>query len=259
MSINTLIILVTLITQGCNMNFKDTLNESVFNLLEAGGQAAGKLEVISTPLETIRKFALSIFPTLDTDIPNFDKNYAFAKKVAKKGSEKRKDMPVITDADVKMLQHALKAGKLDINAPFGKDTNKSNPYPQGISGKEAKKFLEAGLQKNDGDRDDDKVKVKATKERIGDLKPIQKQIYADKSVGFYTFGPIKSTRQFLSNKSFFIISSDLYIIDGHHRWLAGVLLDPDMTVNCLKIDIPKAELVKLLLAYGDAIGNSRNQ
>jgi len=56
----------------------------------------------------------------------------------------------------------------------------------------------------------------------------------------------------------FIMSKDLYIIDGHHRFLSGVLLDPNMQINALIIDLPIAKLLPLTLSYSDAVGNKRN-
>jgi hypothetical protein len=63
----------------------------------------------------------------------------------------------------------------------------------------------------------------------------------------------------LGNKTFFITSADNFIIDGHHRWLSGIVLDPNLKVNTLSIDLPIKDLLPMAIAYGDAIGNKRNQ
>jgi hypothetical protein len=63
----------------------------------------------------------------------------------------------------------------------------------------------------------------------------------------------------LGNKTFFITSADNFIIDGHHRWLSGIVLDPNLKVNTLSIDLPIKDLLPMATAYGDAIGNKRNQ
>ena len=55
------------------------------------------------------------------------------------------------------------------------------------------------------------------------------------------------------------IKKDNRIIDGHHRFLTTVLINPKIKVNCLKIDLPIRELLPLTLAYTDAIGNVRNK
>ena len=55
-----------------------------------------------------------------------------------------------------------------------------------------------------------------------------------------------------------LLSKDGYILDGHHRWLSGMLLDTRLLVNVVEIDLPKDRLLQLLKAYSDAIGNERN-
>lgn len=55
------------------------------------------------------------------------------------------------------------------------------------------------------------------------------------------------------------MSKDRYIIDGHHRFLTGMLIDPKMKVNVLMIDMPISELLPSSLDYSDTIGNVRNE
>lgn len=119
--------------------------------------------------------------------------------------------------------------------------------------------MQSGLPKHDGGKStDDVIKVKKAKVAVGKLKPIQKQIYFDKSIADVIKFGVSASNNFLFGKSFFIISSDNYIIDGHHRYLSSILLDPKGSVNALVIDLPIKTLLPLTLAYGDAIGNSRN-
>lgn len=226
-------------------------------LKEAGGAEPGILEVDSTPLEDARTFILNMKFDLDKELPNFDENYKKAQAKSRRGRTKRKDMPVITDADVKQFQKRLKDGKIDINSPFSKTTDKKDPFPEGLSGNDAKKFLQNGLR--DGNNKDDVVQVKEIKKKVSDLIPIQKQIYFDKSIGTVIANGVKSSKSFLSSKSFFITSSDNFIIDGHHRFLSAMLIDPKMSVNTLSINLPIAKLLPMSLAFGDAIGNKRNK
>lgn len=228
---------------------------------EAGGAEAGSLELVKTNVGKARDFAEKAFARngrdLDKELPNFDNAYVKAQKIAGTGKTKRKDMPVIVEKDVRDLQRRLKGGYIDVNIPRAK---KGNPFPQGISGNEAKQWLENGLKKYDGDADDDKIAVKKGKVRIGDLKPIQQQIYFDKSMGQVAENGADATKKFItSNKTTFIISSDNRIIDGHHRYLSGVLVDPNMKVNALIIDLPIKTLLPLTLSYSDSVGNKRNQ
>lgn len=223
---------------------------------EGGGEAAGTMELLDITLEEARKFASSGGFNLDKKIPEFDKHFKAAQKKARLGRTQRKNMPVINDDDVKKFQKRLKQGKIDINEPFAKDSNPSNPFPTGLSGFEADEFLKRGVK--DGSKKDDKIDITIKKKSVKDLKPIQRQIYFDKSMGAIKKFGIKGTVDFLSNKSFFITSEDDYIIDGHHRMLSGMLINPDMKVNTLSIDLPIRKLLPLSLAYGDAIGNKRN-
>jgi len=228
---------------------------------EGGGQAAGKLELVKTDVTKAREHAEKAFSAkgreLDKELPGFDAAYNKAKKIAGGGTTKRKDMPVITETDVKNLQRSLKSGSIDINAPKSPDT--SNPFPKGLSAATGKKWLENGLKKSDGDAKDDVVNVKLGKVKVGDLKPIQRQIYFDKSVGDIANFGAAGTKSFATSKdNTFIISSDKRIIDGHHRYLSAVLVDPTMMVNALIIDLPIKDLLPLTLSYSDAVGNQRN-
>ena len=230
-------------------------------LIEAG-QAPGKMELVKTPLEKARDYAEKVMKentrNLDNEIPNFDKNYENTQKITKRyGKTKRKDMPVIEDFQVKQFQRRLKAGTLDIDKPFSNEKLEKNPFPEGLTGKEAEFFVKAGIKLYDGDKDDDKVKTSIKQIRVGDLIPIQQQIYFDKSMKSTAEFGVKGTTDFLKNSPF-IASSDLAIIDGHHRWLSGNLIDPNMKVPVLVIDLPINKLLPLSKAYGDAIGNKRN-
>ena len=227
---------------------------------EAGGSAAGKMELVKTDVSKAREHAEKAFAAkdrvLDDELPGFDAAYNKAKKIAGRGKTKRKDMPVISETDVKNLQRSLKSGSIDIRAPR---TNSGNPFPKGLTAATGKKWLENGLKRNDGESKDDVVNVKLGKVKIGDLKPIQQQIYFDKSVGDIANFGAAGTKSFATSKgNTFIISSDKRIIDGHHRYLSGVLVDPSMMVNALIIDLPIEELLPLTLTYSDAVGNQRN-
>ena len=112
----------------------------------------------------------------------------------------------------------------------------------------------------DGDNKDDIVKVALKSVAVGNLKPIQSQIYFDKSIRNVAQFGAKGTRDFSASKNnFYVVSSDNRIIDGHHRFLSAVLVDPKMKVTALEIDLPISKLLPLTLSYTDAIGNIRNK
>jgi len=226
---------------------------------EEGGQDAGKLEVDRISLDVARAYAEAVFKannrSLDDQIPEFDQNFLLAQNKTKVGKTQRRDMPVINDTQVREFQQRLKDGHLDIEKPLAPHTNPGNPWPEGLSGEEADEFVRLGLE--DKDLQDDKVKVTSVKVAAKDLKPIQKQIYFDKCMGATGKFGVAATRSFLS-KSLTIMSSDNYIIDGHHRWTSALVIDPAMQMPGIKIDLPISKLLPVSLAYGDAIGNRRN-
>ncbi len=236
-------------------------------LMSEAGQEAGKLELVKIDLQTAIEAGNEIFNKQNKDlyeeIPNFDKNFLFAQKQAGIGKTLRKDMPVIDGNDVKMFQAKLKDGSIDINEPHSPHSIFSlathDPFPEGLSGTKAKEWLVNGLKHRDGDKNDDIVKVLNEKVVVGKLKPIQKQIYFDKAMkDTASFGAVGS-RNFLENETFFIVSVDNFIVDGHHRYLAAIVIDPKMKVNVVKVDLPIKQLLPLSLAFGDAIGNKRNR
>lgn len=225
---------------------------------EKGGQAPGKLELTSMTYQDALAFCYERDFDVLKEIPNFEENFRLAQKKAGMGWTRRKEMPVIDTEDVKKFQTRLEKGFLDIRKPFSSDAELDrNPFPEGLSGEQAQKFLDRGLR--DGSKSDDVVPVSMTKKQAGSLKPIQKQIYFDKSMGATIENGIAKTLKFIQGSSIFIGSSDNFIIDGHHRFLTAVLLDPDMNVQFLEIDLPIDKLLPLSLSYGDAIGNKRNQ
>ncbi len=236
----------------------DKFYESIMN---EAGQEAGKLELVKIDLQTAIEAGKQIFESAGKDlyeeIPNFDKNFLFAQKQAGSGKTLRKDMPVIDDKDVRDFQRRLKNGNIDIHSPYAAETGK-DPYPEGLSGKEAKEWMKNGIKRKDGDHKDDIVNVINEKIAIGKLKPIQKQIYFDKAMKDTASFGADGSRNFLENQTFFIVSGDNYILDGHHRYLASTVIDPKMKVNVVKVDLPIKQLLPLTLAYGDARGNKRN-
>lgn len=240
--------------------FFETLVNTTYEIVEAGGQAAGKLEMDRIDLNTGRAFAEAIFKAnnrdLDDQLPEFDQNFLLAKNRTRIGKTQRKDMPVINDNQVRQFQQRLKDGHLDIERPLSPYTVPQNPWPEGLKGEDAEEFVRRGL--DDKDLGDDKIKVTNAKVKAKDLNPIQRQIYFDKSISATGEFGVPSTRSFLQ-KSLTIMSEDNYIIDGHHRWLSSVLIDPGMTMSGIKIGLPISKLLPLSLAYGDAIGNRRNQ
>jgi len=227
-----------------------------------GGAAAGKLELIKTTFAKAKDYVENLYKDFDIEkeIPNFKKNYEYAQKLARGGFAQRKDMPVIDNRDIKLLQKRLKSGAIDISRPFADNEVPDDPFPQGLDKTIGKKWVSGGLAKFDGDAKDDIVDVKIKQVPVGNLKPIQSQIYFDKSIKNVAKFGAQGTKDFSASKSnFYVISSDNRIIDGHHRFLSAVLVDPKIKVTALEIALPIKDLLPLTLSYTDAIGNVRNK
>lgn len=236
-------------------DFIKNINKSL--LYESGGATAGELELAYTPLRTAVEYSQRILDNkLYELIPDFNSNFNRLQTAAKGGRTKRKDMPVLSQDDIKKLQYLLQNGRIDIINPFADTTDPQDPFPEGLSGEEAKDFIIRGIK--DGDKEDDEIKVKIVNKIASDLKPIQKQIYFDKSIKAIKKGSPEESEKYIS-EIYFIISSDDYIIDGHHRWQTANLINPNMKVKCVEVDLNKERLIDLCKAYGDAIGNKRNK
>lgn len=245
------------------MNFAQSVDRIFIRRLVAeamtSGQKPGKMEVVRLDLDMARAFTEAVFEanrrSLDEQIPEFDQNFLLAKHKTQMGRTRRKDMPVINDNQVREFQKRLKKGSLDIEKPLAPVTDPSNPWPEGLSGPEAQEFVKRGLE--DKNLSDDKVQVSLVKVPAKDLNPIQRQIYLDKAMGATAKSGIPATKAFLQ-KSLMILSQDQFIIDGHHRWLSSLIVEPAMKLSGIKIAIPIAKLLPLSVAYGDALGNKRN-
>lgn len=238
------------------IGFKDFL----FERKAYPAEKAGRFEIVKTPLPLALEVVKHVYHSNHTKspktvLPNFVRNYGSAQAAANLGKTIRKDMPVIHRSDAHMLQTRLMRGAVDVHEPYASKTDPGNPFPEGLTGKQAQEFLTNGFR--DGKLSDDKVKSIVSLKRAGSLKPIQHQIYLDKAL---TFGMNYSKEEFVHmvGNSFMITSSDNFILDGHHRWLYAMLLDPNIPMKNLEIDLPLKDLLKVLAAYGDAIGNERN-
>lgn len=81
------------------------------------------------------------------------------------------------------------------------------------------------------------VRITKTKQSISSLKPIQKEINIEKAE------VIKRKQGELIKQKPIIISSDNYVLDGHHRWLAILLMDKNANVPVVKINMPIRQLL----------------
>ena len=97
--------------------------------------------------------------------------------------------------------------------------------------------------------------AKFGKVEVGSLHPVQKQIYISKSIDSIAENGLKKTLKFLQDK-ITVISKDRYLIDGHHRMLSAMLINPKMKINALIIDMPIKDLLETSLHFSDNIANN---
>src|SRR5687767_14290076 len=97
--------------------------ESLLSFLgEAGGDIGGSVEILDLDLAGARFVAERILAAkglnLDEELPDFNRNFVFVQGKVSGGVSQRKEMPVISTADIKALQLRLQQGHLDIAAPW---------------------------------------------------------------------------------------------------------------------------------------------
>jgi len=121
-------------------------------------------------------------------------------------------------------------------------------FPNPLPAAAAERFMTKGMR--DGNESDDKVVSETASFPAGSLKPSQTAVYLGKSLGMAING-VKGGN--LGS----IVSADNYILDGHHRWAATMFNDPSASVTGIRVSLKIGDLVPVLRAAGDALGNER--
>lgn len=104
--------------------------------------------------------------------------------------------------------------------------------------------------KKDGDGGDDVVVTKDAAIPAKSLKPSQDAVYLGKALGLAIAGVEGGDLGA-------VISRDNRILDGHHRWAATMFTNPNAKIMGAKADLGIGDLVPVLRAAGDAMGNER--
>ncbi len=95
----------------------------------------------------------------------------------------------------------------------------------------------------DGNKDDDKVKNVTVEIPAKDLKPAQTGIKARDVIGIALDMLLSGE---IGGDLGAIASSDSYIMDGHHRWAATYIIDPNAKLRVTLMDMPGEQLVTAL-------------
>lgn len=232
---------------------------------EGVSEGGFKLNVANTPLKKAREYAEKQFQgagkSLDEVIPEFDVNYKKIQDKLKKAKDvPRIQMPVIEPSDMEEFKKKLTSGHIDIFKPIAKDAwaelkgVSDEQFPTNLNASNGKLWLTLGQK--DGHTTDDKVKAKMTKFSCKDLYPSQSQIWLEKLItNIIQFG-VPEDGGFIT-KAPIIVTSDKYILDGHHRFGQIMLSNPKVKLTALYIPLKFDLLLKVGGSYGDAIGNQR--
>ena len=124
-------------------------------------------------------------------------------------------------------------------------------YPQQLSkvSTSTAKVAVTGGKKDKDDKDDSAIasKIKTGfSTPVSKLFPAQTEVIPEKAVGI-ALGMLNSGK--VGGNLGAIVSGDNHIMDGHHRWAATTLVDPNASVEGIKIDIPGDALVGILNVY----------
>ena len=102
--------------------------------------------------------------------------------------------------------------------------------------------------KKDGDAEDDVINVQKAEFDAGQLKPSQTSMKLSNALGMALsmIHPEKDLKAGGDLGGF--ISSDLHIMDGHHRWVATAMIDPKLKCGGNYVSFPAKQLIPILNA-----------
>jgi len=103
-----------------------------------------------------------------------------------------------------------------------------------------------GSGSQDGEKRDDVVAGKKVSLPVKNLKAAQTEIIAEKAIGMAIGTMLNSKPPKIGGDLGSIVSKDNFIMDGHHRWAATFLCDPNGKVEATQIDLPGVPLVSAL-------------
>jgi hypothetical protein len=166
---------------------------------------------------------------------------------------KRANMPQIPDADTFEKE-------IEAPPPKGLETNEPEKIPD--LGAATRAYLDSSDDPGQYPKGD-QVEVKEIPDiDPSDLKPTQTDIYMDNALKKAKAGADPKTDWAPWNASV-LVSSDNFLLDGHHRWAATIIYNSQkpedakkMTIE--KVNMPIEELLKVANAYTDAIGGTRH-
>ena len=101
------------------------------------------------------------------------------------------------------------------------------------------------------------VEYSKKKYKVSDIKPSQKQIIVTKVLCILFYDYLQND---IPDEMPLIVSQDGYLIDGHHRWAAAVLANPEKEIEIYEVKLDRDHLISVLnvvtAGYLDKVGNS---
>ena len=138
------------------------------------------------------------------------------------------------------LKEEANPGQLD-PTKFPLPLSKVNP-------KTAKKYTRSGDPKLDKSAEDDVVNLQKGEFPVAALRPSQSSMNIGKALGM-VISMLDPGNSFSAGGDLgAFISSDKYIMDGHHRWIATSMINPTLKIGGIVVDFPAKQLVPVLNA-----------
>ena len=128
---------------------------------------------------------------------------------------------------------------------------KGKALPLGDVPKDAAKAAIGGGKKDNNEKDDIAVVNEGASFSAAELLPSQKEVVPQKAVEFAFSALLKTTPMNSGPGGDLgaIVSADKHIMDGHHRWAATILVDPNAKLLATQIMLPGQALVSALNVY----------
>ena len=119
------------------------------------------------------------------------------------------------------------------------------PKSLGVPRKQMPQIRSFHIDKFFGWLDQKGITTRCAQRKVGDLKPAQKEVNLDKAQDM-----LKDMSR-ASLKKRIVISRDLYILDGHHRWAALRIEDPRNTIDACKVNLKIRPLLRMARRFKD--------
>ena len=187
-------------------------------------------------------------------VDQYEKDYGEVEDTgAKPIGESKMNIKKIINEEVRKYLNEAKARK-DFGQKFPLKLSDVTP-------KVAQVVATTGLE--DEQEDDDKIVVDAKPDgvaSVADLKPSQSSMNIEKGLAFVIQMLHPKGKLDAGGDLEAFITTDKYIMDGHHRWVATAMVDPSLSVGGYEVQFPAQQLIAILNAmtkgrYGVMKGN----